>query len=154
MGRPRKTRQEVTAQQKAPYQERPIPADLEPYLRDLIASRLVSGRRQRALRDGRGSGPLPYGYVRRINGRLEIDEHAAFIIRQVLQLRERHTFQETAQRLNAEGYTTAKGKQWKPGHVYKIAQHRTLYETGLREWDGVIAAERWPVMIGPAPRSA
>jgi site-specific DNA recombinase len=140
--------------QDVAHRENQIPADIQSFVasieRILIARRLSGGRRQRSLLDGRGSGPLPYGFVRRADGMLEIDEEAAPSIRLALRLRQQYTYQEVAARLNAAGYRTARGKQWTGSHVYKIERHRALYETGVREWDGVVADVRWPIIAEAA----
>jgi hypothetical protein len=153
MGRPRTPKPATRHDQ--PSQ---IPEDIRrvvaSYERDLFVEYLVHQRRQRSAQDGRGSGPLPQGFVRLADGTLSIDGAAAPVIRTVLVLRREHTYQETADRLNAAGYRTAKGCQWTPAHVYKIDRHRALYETGVREWDGIRAEQRWPVLCPPEERSA
>lgn len=144
--------------QDVAHRENQIPAHIQSFVasfeRILIAQRLLGGRQQRSRMDGRGSGPLPYGYVRLNDGTLGVDEMVAPVIRLLLELRRQYTYQATADLLNAAGYRTAKGNRWKPAHVYKVDCHRYLYETGLREWDGVVAEARWPIMVEPEQRPA
>jgi site-specific DNA recombinase len=144
--------------QDVAQRENQIPAHIQSFIasfeRILIVQRLLGGRQQRSRLDGLGSGPLPYGYVRLADGSLGIDEEAAPVIRQVLRWKQQDTYQATAERLNAAGYRTAKGHAWTPGHVYKIERHRDLYETGWREWDGLVASIQWPVLVEAVPRSA
>lgn len=111
-----------------------------------IAGRLYGGRKVRSKRDGMGSGPIPYGYVRLSDGSIAIDENAASIIRTLLSLKEKKGYQATADALNAAGYTTPKGGVWTVGHVQGIERHAELYRTGTRKWDGVKAELGWPII--------
>lgn len=111
-----------------------------------IAGRLYGGRRVRSKRDGMGSGPLPYGYVRLPDGSIAIDQHAAQIVCLLLSLRKEKTYQATADALNAAGYTTPKDGKWTVGHVQGIERHASLYRTGKRQWDGVVAEQTWPIV--------
>ncbi len=111
-----------------------------------IAGRLYGGRRVRSKRDGMGSGPMPYGYVRLTDGSIAIDQNAAQIVCLLLSLRKEKTYQATADTLNAAGYTTPTGSKWSVGHVQGIERHAALYRTGIRQWDGVKAELGWPVI--------
>lgn len=117
--------------------------------RKLIAKRLYGGRRERSKRDGRGSGRLPFGYLRLEDGTISADEKAAGIIRRLLALCDSGlTYQATANQLNTEGFTTPRnGRAWTVGHVKSIERKRELYATGLRSWGGVEAGERWPALL-------
>lgn len=116
--------------------------------RKLIAGRLYGGRKERSKRDGRGSGPLPYGYVRLSDGTIAIDQTAVAVICAVLQLLIQGTsYRKAADALNLAGYSTpAKSVKWTVSQVQTIARHQALYTTGLRCWDGLEAQERWPVI--------
>lgn len=118
--------------------------------RKLIARRLRGGRRLRSSLDGRGSGPLPFGYTTDIDDNIVIDEPAAAIVRELLRLRdEGTTYQLTANTLNQAGYRTPKGGLWTVGHVQGIERRRHLYTTGERLWAGKLAKERWPIIYQP-----
>lgn len=112
-----------------------------------IAGRLYGGRKVRSKRDGMGSGPMPYGYVRLADGSIAIDQYAADIICFLLSLRQSGKgYQATAYALNAAGYSTPKGSKWTVGHVQGIERHTELYRTGRRVWDGVKAELGWPIL--------
>jgi site-specific DNA recombinase len=111
-----------------------------------IAGRLYGGRRVRSKRDGMGSGPIPYGYMRLADGSIAIDTPAAQVVCLLLSLRKEKTYQATADALNTAGYATPKGGKWTVGHIQGIERHADLYRTGTRKWDGVIAEQAWPVI--------
>lgn len=125
-----------------------IPAHIQAFVASieaiLIADRLYGGRQERSKRDGCGSGQLPWGYIRSVDGTIEIDQQAATIIRQVLALREQYSFRKTAELLNTAGYRTAQGGGWTSASVQRVEIHRALYTTGTRQWDGITAAQKWP----------
>ena len=113
-----------------------------------IALRFYAARRHRAKRDGRGSGIIPWGYLVNDDGTLIVDETAAAALRLLLSMRKRgKTYQQTADKLNAEGYVTPKGGRWTVGHVQGIERNAVLYRTGVRKWDGVTASEPWPIIV-------
>ncbi|MBF6588943.1 MAG: recombinase family protein [Ktedonobacterales bacterium] len=113
-----------------------------------IAMRFYGARRHRGKQDGRGSGRMPWGYRVAPDGTLTIDDQAAAGVRLLFRLRQRgETYQQTADALNARGFTTPTGKQWTVGHVQGIERNKELYHTGVRRWDGVTAEQRWPTLI-------
>jgi site-specific DNA recombinase len=133
-------------------------ADVE---RTMIAKRLYGGRKEKAkLNDGTSSGPLPYGYRYDVelkalpNGEvipvkhLAIDETAAAVVRLILRmLAEGAAYATIAAALNAAGHPTRSGgKVWYPSTVHAIAGRRDLYTAGQRVWDGITAAEHWPII--------
>jgi DNA invertase Pin-like site-specific DNA recombinase len=114
-----------------------------------ISERFYAARRLRSTKDGCGSGPLPWGYLRSGDGELVLDMAAAAVIRRLLVLRRNGaTYQATADDLNEAGYRTPKGSEWTVGHVQGIERHEVLYRTGRRTWDDVTADLRWPVIVG------
>lgn len=117
------------------------------------SERFMAVRRLRSKRDGRGSGFLPYGYVRAPDGGVGVDEHAAIVIRQLFKLRAKHTYQATADALNAAGYTAPRGGPWLVGQVQRIERNVSLYKTGIRQWDGIIAEMRWPIILGKGAKA-
>lgn len=117
-----------------------------------ITARMYGGRRQRSKIDGRGSGPIPYGYLTLANGSIVVDNDAAPTICALLNARDAGlTYQKTADFLNEQGCKPPRGKQWTTGQVFNIEQHRELYLTGRREWDGVHAVETWPAILTALP---
>lgn len=121
----------------------------------LIAKRLLGGRREKSKINGRGSSTVPYGYKVKlvVNGDavqkyIEIDSEAAKVVRLILKQRKIKTYQQVADYLNKRGYVTPRsGNQWTVGHVQGIERNKELYTTGIRRWDGIEAAERWPVLV-------
>lgn len=123
-----------------------------------ISERFYLARRRRSMKDGCGSGVMPYGYLRELDDSIVIDEHAARVIRRLFALRAAGmTYQQIADALNADGTLTATGRRWTTGTVWGIERNRELYTTGTRRWDDVTADERWPVIltgIEPAEQAA
>lgn len=116
--------------------------------RDRIAQRLYGGRRVRAKRDGLGSGGIPWGYRINDDGTLTVNDDAVAAIRLLLSLRKRgKTLQQTAERLNADGFTAPKGGAWTASNVQTVERNSVLYRTGVRKWNGVEAAQSWPVIV-------
>lgn len=116
-----------------------------------IAERFYLARRHRGAKDGRGSGCVPWGYVQELDGTIVVDDAAAAMIRQLFAWRSRGlSYRATAEALNAAGSHTPHGGRWSPSSIQGIERHRALYETGVREWDGVTAAERWPIILPSA----
>ncbi len=131
--------------------ENEIPAEIMSFVasleRKLIAARLKGGRKERSKRDGKGSGPMPWGYDRTAAGQIIVDTQAARVIRKLLALRVTLGYQETANQLNQARYRTAQGKRWTRASVQTIDRHADLYKTGVRRWDGITAEQRWPVIV-------
>ncbi len=71
-------------------------------------------RLQERVRRGQVIGRPPYGYGVGSSGRYEIDEAEAIVVRRIfnLYLREGLGIRRIAQRLNAEGYQTRRGRNW------------------------------------------
>ncbi len=113
-----------------------------------IAARLYGGRRVRSKRDGRGSSSLPYGYTKDLQGHVAIDPPATQSILKIAELRmSGASYQATADALNDAKLSAPKGGTWQAGQVHWVAQHMELYLTGKRIWDGIEAAQAWPVII-------
>ncbi len=127
--------------------------------RKMIAKRLYGGRKERGKIDGRGSSTLPYGYryhlevVATSDGdqvvkTIEVDPEAAEVVRIILELRQAHSYQYVADSLNALGHRTPRsGREWTVGNVQGIERNAELYRTGIRRWDGIEGAERWPIIV-------
>ncbi len=121
-----------------------------------IAGRLYGGRRERSKVDGRGSGPVPYGYVKVVKvvgndvvGHIEIDERARPVIVAILNGRvSGMSYQAIANLLTQEDYERPKGGTvWSFGNVQQIALNEKLYRSGIREWDDVVSDESWPIIM-------
>lgn len=125
-----------------------------------ISERFYAARHLRAGKDGRGSGPIPYGYqidaekVKMVmNGEekmiiqetIVIDKNAVPAIAEILRLRAMGmTYKATAESLNLQGYRTKTGKEWTSATVQGIERHEELYRTGRRVWDTTEAQLPWP----------
>lgn len=115
--------------------------------RKMIVKRLRGGREGRAGIDGRGSSYPPYGYVRDEYGKVIPYDPQAKVVRHILQLHDKQaSYRTIAADLNRRGYTAPMGGPWSVSSVYVIVQRRDLYETGRRVWDGIEAAQEWPVI--------
>lgn len=119
-----------------------------------ISERFLAARRFRGSVDGRGSGPLPYGYALagdqggKDGDELVVDEDAAVVIRKLLGMRHVGVaYRRVAEALNAEGHRTATGRSWTVASVQGIERNAELYATGRRTWDDVTSALRWPVIL-------
>ncbi len=97
--------------------------------------RLEAGRRAKAAQGGyAGYGSPPYG-ERTVNGQLVRDEQE----QQVIALISHHhqlekSLQQIANWLNAKGYTTKRGQQWKRISVKRVLDrlHRSSAESGAK----------------------
>ena len=128
--------------------------------REANASR-QAGRRRRASKDGQGSGPLPYGYVRAKasmrtyegdllfeRGDIVIDESTARIVRRIFALhRAGRSTEDIALHLAEVGTRTLRGGVWSESSVRVILAHEQLYRTGIRIWGGIRASELWPTIL-------
>lgn len=115
-----------------------------------ISERFLAARRFRGSVDGRGSGPLPYGYALagEDGDELMVDEDAAVVIRKLLGMRRLGVaYRRVAEALNAEGHRTATGRDWTVASVQGIERNAELYASGVRTWDDVTSALRWPVIL-------
>ena len=112
-----------------------------------ISERFTAARCVRSTKDGRGSAPLPYGYVALAEGGIGVDDRAAAAICLLLTRRaEGATYQATANALNAGGHHSPRGGTWKVGLVLAVEQRAALYRTGRRIWRGIESAKIWPVI--------
>lgn len=114
--------------------------------RKRIAERFYEARKVRSKKDGMGSGPLPYGYMRDTNGNIVIDDTAATTVRMVLKLRETLSYSKTVAALNDAGISTPEHGAWGNSSIQRIEKNRALYTTGIRVWDGITATEAWPII--------
>jgi site-specific DNA recombinase len=124
--------------------------------RRTIRDRLINGRKQRAIKDGKASGPLPYGYRYRvevgadgdITKHIEIDPAAATVVRLILDMQTAGaTYAAIAERLNGSGYVTPQtGAAWTPGHLSGVMRHRRVYVEGVKDWGQLEGRRKWPIL--------
>jgi site-specific DNA recombinase len=124
--------------------------------RRTISDRVLGGREKRSKQDGRGSGPIPWGYIKVYSGTPEQpivtlagNEQAIPTIKYVLSERAKGTgYQAIANELKARGVEKPGGGiDWNVGNIQKIEKHAELYRTGKRTWGNVVAREEWPVIV-------
>jgi site-specific DNA recombinase len=96
-------------------------AELE---RGLIRDRLRAGKAQRKLAGRYGGGSIPYGYRSAGEGRLEVDETQAAVVRSIFaRTREGLGPGPIARRLNAETTPSPTGKPWNRQTVTNILRN-------------------------------
>jgi len=115
--------------------------------RKLICKRLKNGRKERSKRDGRGSGPLPYGYEVKDNT-ITVVPSEAETIKLILKSRDAGIgYRKIVELLNGSLIPSKRGGTWCVGSVQTVIEHKTLYETGKRVWGTVESAELWPIIV-------
>ena len=115
--------------------------------RKLICKRLKNGRKERSKRDGRGSGPLPYGYEVKDNT-ITVVPSEAETIKLILKSRDAGIgYRKIVELLNGSLIPSKRGGPWCVGSVQTVIEHKTLYETGKRVWGTVESAELWPMIV-------
>jgi site-specific DNA recombinase len=122
--------------------------------RNVITERTSGGRKEKAKRGGYAGGGAPFGYVARRGSRvLFIDERAAQAVRRAFELAAQGLSQrKIAATLNAEGYRTAEGREFKQAQVQRILARRDIYAGRYRYAD--VEAERGehpPILADPTP---
>lgn len=124
-------------------------AGMAEFERDLIVERTTAGREARGRKDGERGGRVPMGY-RRIfrDGKAQgvtIAPAEAATVKAIFKMRERGaTLQQIADRLNADGELTRRGKPWTPSSLHYVVRNRPKYEGRPRGQ----SAERWPAILG------
>lgn len=117
--------------------------------RAVITDRLSGGRKQKASKGGFAGGKAPLGYAQQKGSKvLALDEEGAAAVRRVFELEaEGLSNQAIADRMNAEGYTTAQGKAFHAVQVWRVRQRRDVYE-GRYRFAGVEAehGEHTPIL--------
>ncbi len=113
-----------------------------------ITKRTLSGRKERAKVDGRGSSFLPFGFRLDATGCKEVNPEQASVVRFILSERDnKATYQDIADRLRYNGDKKPNGQtDWNVGNVQAIEKRKDLYTKGLRVWGGIDASEQWPVI--------
>lgn len=110
--------------------------------RNLLTRRVSDGRKEKARRGGYAGGGAPLGYrAFRGTGVLVVDEEGAATVRRVFALEvEGLSRRGIADRLNAEGRTTAEGKAFTHVQVGRILERRAFY-AGEYEYAGVASTK-------------
>jgi len=115
-----------------------------------IAERLAGGRKQKAKAGGYAGGGAPIGYeAERGSKVLKLDGEKAETVRRVFELKDANpgaSLQQLADRLNAEGYTTAQGCRFKKMQVKRILDRRDFY-AGLYSYAGIEAEGRHEAIL-------
>ena len=90
------------------------------YERELIASRLSEGRRNNAKNGKRGSGPIPFGYVK-VGDKLEVKPDEAEYVRKIYRWYVKgRCYTEIAEILNKRGIVTKRGKPFQLQSIKNI----------------------------------
>lgn len=93
-----------------------------------IALRTGGGRKMKAASGGYSGGRAPYGYEIK-NGQYSIMENEAGMVRIVFEMLDSgNTLQDVADRLNADGYVSRKGKTFQASQIRSIRDNRKVYE--------------------------
>ena len=123
---------------------RNIMATFADYERGLIRERTTGGRRARARIDGERGGTLPMGYQRIESGKFAVEPAAAGLVRHIFTLRdEGRAYGAIAAILNAEGFTTQRGKQWHASSVREIVLNEAKYKGAVMNESAV----HWPAIL-------
>lgn len=110
--------------------------------RNVITERTSGGRKEKARKGGYAGGRAPLGYTAtRGARRLSVDDEGAAAVRRTFDLAaEGGSRRSIAERLNAEGYRTAEGREFTHVQVGRILARRDVYEGAYRYGD--VEAER------------
>ena len=93
--------------------------------RETITDRMHGGRREKASKGGFAGGEAPYGYRKDKDGGLVIDEEQAAVVRRIFAMRaEGMILSAIADKLNAEGIPTKRGKRWWASQVGYVLENR------------------------------
>lgn len=119
--------------------------------RNVITERTSGGRKEKARQGGYAGGGAPFGYVAQRGSRvLYLDEQAAEAVRRTFELRDQGlTQREIAERLNAEGFRTAEGKEFRNVQVMRILRRRDLYAGAYRYADIEAEQGAQPAILDP-----
>lgn len=111
--------------------------------RDTIIGRTTDGRNERGRRDGNRGGRVPMGYIRLVDGTVEIVEKDAALVRYIFSLRNSDVkLRAIANCLNAEGYLTSRGKQWHASSVLEVLKNEHEYRGG--NYRGIVTKQVSP----------
>lgn len=97
--------------------------------RKRIRERLMGGRAIKSSKGGYSGGAAPLGYDP-INGKLEINQAQAALVRHIFDLKENkgYTFEQLVDTLNSEGFKTRRGKKFHKSALQTIIGNRKTYE--------------------------
>lgn len=115
---------------------------LDQYQRLEIALKLGRGRNRKAKQGGYAGGGVAFGYTAQRGKKcLKVNETQADTVRRVFEIRENHpelSLSQIADRLNAEGYKTAKNKSFTKVQVKRILDRKAFY-SGIYSYSGIEA---------------
>ncbi len=116
----------------------------------IIGERVRVGMRQKALQGGFNGMSAPFGYDVRKGG-LVVNRREATVVRQICGWRRRgKSLAWIADRLNADGSPTKKGKSWSKRQVFRIV-HSPLYR-GALHWLDIVTPETHESIVRWTPR--
>lgn len=115
---------------------------LDQYQRLEIALKLGRGRNRKAKQGGYAGGGVAFGYTTQRGDKvLQIDEAKASTVRRVFELKASHpsdSLSALADRLNEEGYKTARNKCFTKVQVKRILDRKAFY-SGIYSYNGIHA---------------
>lgn len=104
--------------------------------RENITKRTSAGRYAKAKEGGFAGGRTPLGY-NSVKGQFVVDENYRPLILEIFGLYDSGaTYREIADRINAEGWKTRKGKEFNFGSIYRIVENRKMYEGWYKYGEG------------------
>ncbi len=96
--------------------------------REVITDRMHGGRKEKAIKGGFAGGEAPYGYRNDRDGGLVVEPAEAEIVRRIFAMRADGMLQKAiADRLNAEGIPTKRGKRWWQSQIGYILENRKYH---------------------------
>lgn len=118
--------------------------------KSLIASRLSNGRKTKARQGGYAGGKAPIGHkAARGDKALALDEEKADTVHRVFELRDEipnASLKKLADMMNAKGYTTKEGKQYRPMQIKRILDIKSIY-LGRYAYSGIETEGKQPHII-------
>lgn len=114
-----------------------------------IALRTGGGRKLKAASGGYSGGRAPYGYAIK-GGQFSIVEKEAEMVRTVFEMLDAgSTLQDVADKLNALGYVSRKGKTFQASQIRSIRDNRPVYEGMYKYGDmGYVNGVHEPILKG------
>jgi DNA invertase Pin-like site-specific DNA recombinase len=112
-----------------------------------IALRTSGGRKIKAMNGGYSGGRAPYGYEIK-NGQYSVVEAEAEMVRIVFDMLDSgSTLQDVADKLNALGYISRKGKTFQASQIRSIRNNRQVYEGKYKYGDmGYVNGVHEPIL--------
>lgn len=118
-------------------------AGVAEFERDSIVARTAAGRNERGKRDGEKGGRVPYGYIRTVEGAIQVDENAAMIVRKIFALHQDGKSLRQIAAMLEDVPTSRGGKHWYASSVSEVLKNESDYRGGLRG-DSILC---WPSIL-------